>query len=193
MFNNPDVLYTQGSAAVWSAVEINIGILCNCLAMLKPFVRRHMPWLKSLIGVRSSSGAGSGGYALDRAHNKAGGTGGDAAGASHRERRKSGGMYELHSYGRDRGFGDGVGGGVGGVVVQGGLRGSSVDDGSSQDDGHRQGGILVTTVVAMGRSSEGDASTEDILSRQRADSYAMASSLERDIGLARVPAARMAR
>ncbi|KUI58972.1 hypothetical protein VP1G_06275 [Cytospora mali] len=58
MAENPDVLYSQGSAAVWSAVEINIGIVCNCLATMKPFVRRHMPWLVSLIGVVSWGSSG---------------------------------------------------------------------------------------------------------------------------------------
>lgn len=50
MQNNPDVTHTQAAAAVWSCVELNVGIICNCLAMLKPFVRRHMPWLSSLVG-----------------------------------------------------------------------------------------------------------------------------------------------
>lgn len=196
MLNNPDVLYTQGSAAVWSAVEINIGILCNCLAMLKPFVRRHMPWLKSLVGARSSGGEK---YAFHH-HRKDGPNSGGkmtagAAGVSHRERGKSGGMYELHSYGRDRGFGDGVGGGVGGVVIESGHgtgRGSLSED-SLQEGVASHRGILVTTTVAMGRSSDGDVSTDDILHGQQGDGYGAASSLERDVGLALVPAARMAR
>jgi hypothetical protein len=51
---NPDVTWTQASAAVWSCLELNLGILCNCLALLKPFVRRHM----SFLGVGSSGSAG---------------------------------------------------------------------------------------------------------------------------------------
>lgn len=50
MASNPDFTWTQASAAVWSSVELNIGIACNCLAALRPFVRRHMPWLTSLVG-----------------------------------------------------------------------------------------------------------------------------------------------
>lgn len=45
MQNNPDVTWTQASAAVLSVFELNLGILCNCLALLKPFVRKHMPRL----------------------------------------------------------------------------------------------------------------------------------------------------
>ncbi|KAF4969507.1 hypothetical protein FSARC_3293 [Fusarium sarcochroum] len=55
MQNNPDVTWTQASAAVWSSVELNIGIVCNCLATLKPFVRKHLPLLASLVGGSSSS------------------------------------------------------------------------------------------------------------------------------------------
>ncbi|TGO64557.1 hypothetical protein BELL_1035g00030 [Botrytis elliptica] len=45
--NNPDVLYTQGRAAVWSSVEINIGIFCNTLVVLRPFIRQYFPGLFS--------------------------------------------------------------------------------------------------------------------------------------------------
>lgn len=207
MLNNADVLYTQGSAAVWSAVEINIGILCNCLAILKPFVRRHMPWLKSLVGARSSDG-----YAVHlqhhHHHNNNRGTAAEPIGGGcgkmaavavgvghHREKRRSSGIYELHSYGRDREFGDGVGGAVGGVVVErgGGTGRGSLSEGSLQEGAPSHGGILVTTVVAMGRSTEGDVSTDDILFGQHSGVYETASSLERNIGLALVPAARMTR
>ncbi|ROV94927.1 hypothetical protein VSDG_07114 [Cytospora chrysosperma] len=92
MIDNTDVLYTQGAAAVWSAVEINIGILCNCLATMKPFVRRHMPWLVSLIGV--VSGGNYSGKARDS----------DARFGNGRGSRSS---YQLHSIGRDNGFGTG--------------------------------------------------------------------------------------
>ncbi|EXM15598.1 hypothetical protein RAB80_017576 [Fusarium oxysporum f. sp. vasinfectum] len=55
MQNNPDVTWTQASAAVWSSVELNIGIVCNCLATLKPFVRQHLPRLAGLVGGSTSS------------------------------------------------------------------------------------------------------------------------------------------
>lgn len=54
MVDNPDVTFTQCSAAVWSLLEMNLGILCNSLAVLKPFIRRHMPSFFSKTG----SGAG---------------------------------------------------------------------------------------------------------------------------------------
>ncbi len=30
---------------VWSAVEINLGIVCNCVVVMRPLVTRHLPWL----------------------------------------------------------------------------------------------------------------------------------------------------
>lgn len=54
MQNNPDVTWTQASAAVWSSVELPLGIICNCLAQLKPFVRKHLPMLNSLVGGTNS-------------------------------------------------------------------------------------------------------------------------------------------
>ncbi|KAJ4386156.1 hypothetical protein N0V93_009049 [Gnomoniopsis smithogilvyi] len=187
MLNNPDVLYTQGSAAVWSAVEINIGILCNCLAMLKPFVRRHMPWLKSLIGIRSSK--------EDHGYVDSGGKGKVGENTSRRESRKSGGRYELHSFGRDRGYGHGMKGEGDGVMIEAGVGGisSSGSEDSLHEDGLRHKGILVTTTVAMGRSSAGDVSEDDILPRERSNSFAAISSGGRNARLAPVPAARIAR
>lgn len=157
MIDNPDVLYTQGSAAVWSAVEINIGILCNCLAMLKPFVRRHLPWLVSLVGSEGSSS--SEGKAKDsavrfgrflRSGRKSSGSGagvGDAAGA---------GNYQLHSFGRDKEackFGEADGRST--TVT------SRSDTLKTPDDlPGQKGGILVTTSTHI---SDGDASSEGIL------------------------------
>lgn len=188
MLNNPDVLYTQGSAAVWSAVEINIGILCNCLAMLKPFVRRHMPWLKSLIGVRSSKEGH--GYV------DSGGKGKVGESTSRRESRKSGGKYELHSFGRDRGFiGHGIKGEGDHVMIEAGVGGlsSSGSEDSLHEEALRHKGTLVTTTVAMGRSSQGDMSEDGILPRrERSGSFAEISSGGRNAGLAPVPAARIA-
>ncbi len=28
-----------------SFIEVNLGILCNCLLLLPPFLRQHLPWL----------------------------------------------------------------------------------------------------------------------------------------------------
>jgi hypothetical protein len=41
--DNPDVFYSQGRAAVWSSVEINIGIFCNSVIVLKSFMRQYFP------------------------------------------------------------------------------------------------------------------------------------------------------
>ncbi|KFY40365.1 hypothetical protein V494_03533 [Pseudogymnoascus sp. VKM F-4513 (FW-928)] len=41
--NNPDVTYSQARAAVWSCVELNIGIVCASVIVLKPFMRHHFP------------------------------------------------------------------------------------------------------------------------------------------------------
>lgn len=162
MLNNPDVLYTQGSAAVWSAVEINIGILCNCLAMLKPFVRRHLPWLRSIVG-RSTGANSSGrvkgisvgdGYVKDPSLQ-----GGNkrktfqASDGSVPVGTSSVMEYEMFAYEH------------GDPTVIGGKN-------DSQDNNFVvvqrkevmvQDGIMVTTTVAMGRTSDGDVSTDDIL------------------------------
>ena len=45
MVDNPDFTFTQGAAALWSVVEMNLGVICNSLAVMKPFIRRHMPYL----------------------------------------------------------------------------------------------------------------------------------------------------
>lgn len=39
--DNPDVAYLQAQASVWSNVEINVGIFCNNIIVLKPLMRRH--------------------------------------------------------------------------------------------------------------------------------------------------------
>lgn len=192
MLNNPDVTYTQGSAAVWSAVEINIGILCNCLAMLKPFVRRHLPWLKSLIGVRSGGASGGERWPPSNGKNIDSGPHGrhlhrhsdhhlyhDRRG----EARSLG--YQLHSFGRDKQFGSTDRPDLdSGNWAEGGSRagsGSGSDIGASHD-APVQKGILVTTTVAMGRSSEGDISTEDILGTERGEHYTAISAPARAAG-----------
>lgn len=164
MINNPDVLYTQGSAAVWSAVEINIGILCNCLAMLKPFVRRHLPWLVSLVGQSDGSSSTEEGKAKDsavrfgrfrRSGRKSSGSGAGSGGAV------GAGNYQLHSFGRDKEackFGEADGRST--TVTSRSDTLKTPDDLSVQ-----KGGILVTksTHMTMWRASDGDASSEGIL------------------------------
>ncbi|KAI0836764.1 hypothetical protein F5Y06DRAFT_102595 [Hypoxylon sp. FL0890] len=51
MVVNPDVTWTQAEAAVFSSLELNLGIVCNSLARLRPFVRAHFPsWAMSMGG-----------------------------------------------------------------------------------------------------------------------------------------------
>lgn len=94
MQHNPDVTWTQCSAAVWSNLELNLGILCNCLALLKPFMRRHMPYL-------AGSGSGSG-----PTGGKQGGSAESDSSFARRSRkpwdRMVGGKhsYQLHSVGK---------------------------------------------------------------------------------------------
>jgi hypothetical protein len=40
-----DIFWTGIYPAIWSIVEIHCGILCSCLATLRPILRRFIPWL----------------------------------------------------------------------------------------------------------------------------------------------------
>ncbi|KAF5715043.1 puromycin-sensitive aminopeptidase [Fusarium mundagurra] len=89
MQHNPDITWTQASASQWSCIEMNTGIICNCLAHLKPFVRRHMPCLAKFV-TRGSSGHES--YPDEPGHGHSYKWRGDKA--SH--------GYQLHSVGRSQ-------------------------------------------------------------------------------------------
>ncbi|PVH80503.1 MFS general substrate transporter [Cadophora sp. DSE1049] len=52
-----DFAWTASTALMWSAVEVNVGIICACIPTLKPLVKRILP---SMITDRSRSGSGSG-------------------------------------------------------------------------------------------------------------------------------------
>lgn len=71
MVDNPNVTFTQCSAAVWSLLEMNLGIICNALAALKPFVRRYLPAVFSLTGSRGSNAKTGGSYAKHTAGSRA--------------------------------------------------------------------------------------------------------------------------
>ncbi|QPC70596.1 hypothetical protein HYE68_001348 [Fusarium pseudograminearum] len=86
MENNPDVTWTQASTSQWSCIEMNTGIICNCLAHLKPFVRKHLPCLSKFV-TRGSSNMS---HPTDRSQGRSHKWRGDKA--SHK--------YELHSVGR---------------------------------------------------------------------------------------------
>lgn len=40
-----DATWAQASLAIWSSIELNLGIACSCVARLRPFARAHMPRL----------------------------------------------------------------------------------------------------------------------------------------------------
>lgn len=59
LISNPDATYNQAAACIFSCVELNGGVICACLALLKPFFQQHMPWILSLSSRnRSQSGSG---------------------------------------------------------------------------------------------------------------------------------------
>ncbi|CAO2650348.1 Nn.00g016400.m01.CDS01 [Neocucurbitaria sp. VM-36] len=59
LISNPDATYNQAAACIFSSVELNGGVICACIALLKPFLQQHMPWLLSFSSQsRSRSGSG---------------------------------------------------------------------------------------------------------------------------------------
>lgn len=46
--SNPDVTYYQAEACIFSTAELNGGVICACIALLKPFIQKYMPWILSL-------------------------------------------------------------------------------------------------------------------------------------------------
>jgi hypothetical protein len=130
MQDNPDVTWTQASAAVWSCIEINLGIICNCTALLKPLARRYFGWI-STRGGSSDEAVPSYGQPRSGLSNKW-----RPDGVKH--------SYQLHSYdkgGRDSGMRDGEGGGDEASAARGygkqedGGRIVRVDEYSVQFDG----------------------------------------------------------
>ena len=55
MNDKPDFTYTQGPAAVFSLWEMNVGIWCNNLVRLKPFIRKTMPRFYERLDTRQYS------------------------------------------------------------------------------------------------------------------------------------------
>jgi hypothetical protein len=139
MVDNPDVTFTQCSAAVWSLLEMNLGILCNSLAALKPFVRRHLPSLFSKTG----SGAGTGGKTDESYAKRSKGS------------RGWGHSYQLHSVGNGKTE-------TAADAKKEGRKDIVVVDQFSVEYGRRNGEGSVTTGAAPGK---GD-STDSILAPQ---------------------------
>ncbi|KAF1978392.1 hypothetical protein BU23DRAFT_651081, partial [Bimuria novae-zelandiae CBS 107.79] len=67
--NNTDITWCQARVGVWSAIELNVGILGASLARLKPFVQRFFPSLSRTIISSGNKYAGSSGYG-DSKHSK---------------------------------------------------------------------------------------------------------------------------
>ena len=40
---SPDALYTTAAIGRWSAIEIDVGIMCSCLMLLPAFINHHTP------------------------------------------------------------------------------------------------------------------------------------------------------
>lgn len=62
--SNPDASYTTAAIGKWSAIEIDIGIICSCLMLLPSFIKYHTPekwrsYLSSKISRLSGTNSGS--------------------------------------------------------------------------------------------------------------------------------------
>ena len=65
MISDPDSTYNVAKACIFSTVELNGGVICACVALLKPFIQQYMPWILSL-----SSKNGSGDRSMIRKFRK---------------------------------------------------------------------------------------------------------------------------
>ncbi|EEA19213.1 integral membrane protein (Pth11), putative [Talaromyces marneffei ATCC 18224] len=45
ILHKADFTWAEATVCVWSAIELNFGIMCNCLVVLKPFARTFFPLL----------------------------------------------------------------------------------------------------------------------------------------------------
>ncbi|KAH6984995.1 hypothetical protein BKA56DRAFT_582085 [Ilyonectria sp. MPI-CAGE-AT-0026] len=56
--NNGDFYYTLAKSAVWSMLELNLGIVCSNLMRMKPFISRYFPRLAARLGLSLDDSAG---------------------------------------------------------------------------------------------------------------------------------------
>lgn len=56
--NNDDFYYTLAKSAVWSMLELNLGIVCSNLIRMKPFISRYFPRLAARLGLSLDDSAG---------------------------------------------------------------------------------------------------------------------------------------
>jgi fucose permease len=60
--SGPDFYWNTSRALMWSAVEVNVGIICACIPTLKPLIKRILP---SMITDRSKTGTNKTAYASE--------------------------------------------------------------------------------------------------------------------------------
>ncbi|KAI5460979.1 hypothetical protein BGZ63DRAFT_253594 [Mariannaea sp. PMI_226] len=48
-----ETAWIQSTSVLMGFLEVNLGILCNCLLLMRAFVRRHLPWLLGYGSVES--------------------------------------------------------------------------------------------------------------------------------------------
>lgn len=56
--NNVDFYYSLAKSAVWSVLELNLGIVCSNLMRMKPFISRYFPRLTVKLGLSLDDSAG---------------------------------------------------------------------------------------------------------------------------------------
>ncbi|OJJ56532.1 hypothetical protein ASPSYDRAFT_134418 [Aspergillus sydowii CBS 593.65] len=102
ILDKQDFTWYEATVCVWSAIELNFGIMCNCLAVLKPFVRLVFPMLvpSSYGGNRYPSGRS--GRSNTSRHRKQSGShplesfdNGDGGGRRNNQLGKSGGVHGI--------------------------------------------------------------------------------------------------
>lgn len=150
-----DISWDNPLAAMWSNLEVNIGIICSCLPTLKTCIVRVFP------SIFSGRGTGSNGQVMTVG---AGGGGASGPGRSARDTRKrdSIGMHFLSRSSKKAPVYDGQdGANMGGTQIR---PGSAVDERSEKEED----GIQVVTVVEQ--DSTPVASTRDDLSGREYDS-----------------------
>jgi len=89
-----DTSWTGVGSACWCVVEIHCGILCSCLATLRPLFRKVFPWLG-----RSTANSNNAGYTLGRTSAGARGV------TTSRRRPRAGSINHLWEYERRPSFG----------------------------------------------------------------------------------------
>jgi hypothetical protein len=66
LLKSKDPTWDQPATAYWSAIELNMGIMCACLATLRPLVSRIAPRLLNTTSFLRSGQSGGGAYDSNR-------------------------------------------------------------------------------------------------------------------------------